>query len=69
VIVVRNDFDLAAVDAALGIDLVGGELRRLRAIACASAITPILRVSAASAPLGLAAKRPNTAAPASCCIA
>ena len=39
------------------------------AIDCTSAITPILRVSAASAPLGLAAKRPNTAAPASCCIA
>lgn len=52
-IVVRDDLDLAAVDAAIGVYLVGGELCRLGmeapAIACASAITPILIGSAASA--------------------
>jgi len=45
-IVVGDDFDLAPVDAAGGVNLVRSELRGLRedepATACASAMTPIL---------------------------
>ena len=68
-VVVGDDLDLAPVDSALGVDLVGGELGRLRieepATDCASAITPILigAVSAAEAGSAMASAKAAEAAP------
>ena len=68
-VVVGDDLDLAAVDPALGVDLVGGDLGGLRidepATACASAITPILigAWSAAAAGSAIASARAAEAAP------